>query len=414
VSSPAESAAAASAGTPAAASTARRQITLLVVAQALLYVNNVTLIAINGLAGLALAPSPLWATLPVTTYIVGSALTTVPASLAMGRWGRRAGFMVGAAMGIVGTAIAAMAMLSSSFVMLCAGTFVVGLYNAFAQYLRFAAADVADAYAPTLKERAISWVLAGGIAGGIVGPEMSKLTRELLPASFAGTYVALAVTALIALAVASRLRIPHKADHAHGPARPLAVIAAQPTFIVAVLAGAISFGAMNLLMTATPLAMKVCGFGYPQAADVIKWHVIAMFAPGFFTGSLIRRFGVLQVMLAGCALMFVTVVIAHAGLSYWHFWTALFALGLAWNFMFTGATTLLTSTYTSAEKSKVQGVNDLAVFLTMITSSAASGALLSATGWTDLNLWSLPPVIVTTLAIGWLLLHRRRTAAAAA
>ena len=399
---------------PDAEKSARRQITLLVLCQALLYVNNVTLIAVNGLAGLSLAPSPLWATLPITTYIIGSALTTVPASLAMGRWGRRAGFMFGAAMGCIGTAIAAAGVLIGSFVLLCAGTFVVGLYNAFAQYLRFAAADVADAYAPSLKERAISWVLAGGIAGGIVGPQMSKLTRELLPVTFAGTYVALAMVAVVTLVVAGLLRIPHKADRAHGPARPLAQIARQPAFIVAVLAGAISYGAMNLLMTATPLAMQVCGFGYPQAADVIMWHVIAMFAPGFFTGSLIRRFGLLQVMLAGCALMFITVVIAHAGLSYWHFWFALFALGIGWNFMFTGATALLTRTYTGAEKSKVQGVNDLAVFLTMITSSAASGALLSATGWTDLNLWSLPPMIVTTAAIAWLLLHTRRAAAATA
>lgn len=389
-------------------STARRQIALLVVCQALLYVNNVTLIAVNGLAGLALAPSPLWATLPITTYIVGSALTTVPASLAMGRFGRRAGFMFGTAMGFVGTAIAALGVATGSFALLCAGTFVVGLYNAFAQYLRFAAADVADAYAPSLKERAISWVLAGGIAGGVVGPQLSKLTRELLPATFAGTYIALACVALIACFVASALRIPHKAAHAHGPARPLRVIVAQPAFMVAVLAGAVSYGAMNLLMTATPLAMKVCGFGYPQAADVIMWHVIAMFAPGFVTGALIRRFGVLQVMLAGCALMFVTVAIAHAGLSYWHFWTALFALGVAWNFLFTGATTLLTRTYTAAEKSKVQGINDLAVFLTMITSSAASGALLSTTGWIDLNLWSLPPVVVTTLAVAWLLFDTRR------
>lgn len=395
-------------------STARRQITLLVLCQALLYVNNVTLITINGLAGLALAPSPLWATLPVTTYIVGSALTTVPASIIMGRYGRRAGFMFGSAMGTLGTAIAAFAVSSGSFALLCAGTFVVGLYNAFAQYLRFAAADVADAYAPTLKERAISWVLAGGIAGGIVGPEMSKLTRGLFSAQFAGTYLSLALVAVIALALISFLKLPPPVRHAAGSARPLSVIARQPAFIVAVLTGAISFGAMNLLMTATPLAMKVCGFGYPDAADVIKWHVIAMFGPGFFTGSLIKRFGVLQVMVTGCVLMFVTVTVAHAGLSYWHFWSSLVLLGIAWNFMFTGATTLLTRTYTAAEKAKVQGVNDLAVFLTMITSSAASGALLSATGWLDLNLWSLPPVILTTLAIVWLLRHQRRTAPAGA
>ena len=390
-----------------APSPARRQILLLVACQALLYVNNVTLIAVNGLAGLALAPTPLAATLPVTTYIIGSALTTLPASLAMGRWGRRAGFMFGTAMGFIGTSIAAVGVFSASFVLLCAGTFVVGLYNAFAQYLRFAAADVADAYAPQMKERAISWVLAGGLAGGIIGPSMSKATREALATTFAGTYLALALVALAACAIASRLNIPpvHHAAGA-GAARPLKRIAAQPAFVVAVLVGAVSYGAMNLLMTATPLAMKVCGFGYPQAADVIMWHVIAMFAPGFFTGALLRRFGRERVMLAGCALMFATVAVAHAGITYWHFWIALFALGLGWNFMFTGATALLTTTYHASEKARVQGVNDLAVFLTMITSSAASGALLSATGWTDLNLYSLPAITLATLGLLWL--HWRR------
>ncbi len=392
-------------------SRARRQILLLVTCQALLYVNNVTLIAVNGLVGMALAPTPLLATLPVTTYVVGAALTTLPASLAMGRWGRRAGFMFGTTMGFLGTSIAAVGVFTASFVLLCSGTFVVGLYNAFAQYMRFAAADVADAYAPDLKERAISWVLAGGLAGGIIGPQISKLTREALPTAFAGTYLTLSVVALIACIVASRLRIPplhHAAGR--GTARPLRVILSQPAFIVAVLVGAVSYGAMNLLMTATPLAMKVCGFGYPQAADVIMWHVIAMFAPGFFTGALLRRFGKERVMLVGCALMFVTVAVAHAGLTYWHFWIALFALGIGWNFMFTGATAMLTSTYRPAEKARVQGINDLAVFLTMISSSAASGALLSATGWTDLNLYSLPAIALATVSLLWL--HFRRPAAA--
>jgi MFS family permease len=394
------------------ASLARRQIGLLVAAQALLYINNVTQIAINGLAGLALAPSPLWATLPITTYIVGSALTTVPASLFMGRYGRRAGFMLGAVCGVIGMSIAATGVLLSSFVVLCAGTFVVGLYNAFAQYLRFAAADVADAYDPKLKERAIAWVLAGGIAGGIVGPELSKFTRELMTPTFAATYLGLAIFSVIALLVTSRLRIPHQHAATLGPARPLAEIAAQPAFLVAVACGAIAFGVMNLLMTATPLAMKVCGFGYPDAADVIKWHVIGMFAPGFFTGSLIRRFGVLHVMFAGCVLMAATVAVALNGISYWHFWTALVLLGLGWNFLFTGATTLLTTTYAPAEKAKVQGVNDLVVFLVMMSSSAASGALLSASGWNDLNLLALPVLAVATGAVLYLMGVRRRAAMA--
>jgi predicted MFS family arabinose efflux permease len=391
---------------------ARQQILLLVACQALLYVNNVTLIAVNGLAGLALAPTPLAATLPITTYIIGSALTTLPASFFMGRFGRRAGFMLGATVGVLGLLLAGTAMLLGSFWLLAAGTFVVGLYNAFWQYLRFAAVDVADAYDKSLKERAIAWVLAGGLAGGIVGPEMSKLTREALPVAFAGTYFALAAFAVLSTFVASRLRLgaPAAGAAAGEAARPLAQIAAQPAFMVAVLVGAISYGAMNLLMTATPLAMQVCGFGYPEAADVIKWHVIAMFAPGFFTGTLVRRFGPLRVMLAGCLLMFATVAVAHTGLTYWHFWSALVLLGLGWNLMFVAATTLLTTTYRTSEKSKVQGVNDLAVFLTMITSSAASGALVSATGWTDLNLYALPAMVLATAAVLVLLARGAPTA----
>lgn len=385
-------------------STAVRQISLLAICQALLYVNNVTLISINGLAGLTLSPTPLFATLPITAYIVGSALTTVPASLAMARWGRRAGFMFGTGMAIVGTSTAALGMMMGSFLLLCLGTFCTGVYNAFAQYLRFAAVDVADAYDPALRERAISWVLAGGIAGGLIGPELSKITVGLLPVMFAASYLVLAGVALVAGIVASRLVIPkHVVSATAAAARPLSVIARQPAFIVAVMAGAISYGAMNLLMTATPLAMKVCGFGYPEAADVIKWHVVGMFAPGFFTGHLIRRFGVLKIVFVGCVLMFLTVGIAHAGLTYWHFWFALFALGVGWNFMFVGATTLLTTTYTVAEKAKVQGVNDLMVFMTMITSSAASGALVSTSGWTDLNLYALPALVLATAGTVYLM-----------
>jgi MFS family permease len=390
--------------------TAGRQISLLALCQALLYVNNVTLISINGLAGLALAPAPVLATLPVTTYIVGSALTTLPASLAMARWGRRAGFMFGAAMAIAGTSTAALGMLTGSFALLCLGTFCTGIYNAFAQYLRFAAVDVADAYEPALKERAIAWVLAGGIAGGLIGPELSKITAGLLPVTFAASYATLAVVALLAGGIASRLVIPRPPVSASAvAARPLGVIARQPTFLVAVMVGAISYGGMNLLMTATPLAMKVCGFGYPEAADVIKWHVVGMFAPGFFSGHLVRRFGTLRMMLAGCALMLATVGIAHAGLTYWHFWFALFALGVGWNFMFVGATSLLTTTYATSEKAKVQGVNDLTIFLTMITSSAASGALVSTRGWTDLNLYALPALLLAAGGVVFLMMRPATT-----
>jgi predicted MFS family arabinose efflux permease len=221
----------------------------------------------------------------------------------------------------------------------------------------------------------------------------------------------LTVVAAVACAIASRLHIPHVAHHAAGPARPLREIARQPAFMVAVGVAAISYGTMNLLMAATPLAMRVCGFGYPDAADVIKWHVIAMFGPGFFTGNLVRRFGPLPIMAVGCALMFGSMTAAHLGSAYLHFWIALVLLGVGWNFMFVGATTLLTTTYTSAEKAKVQGVNDLAVWSTMITSSLSAGALMSASGWTDLNRYALPFVLAATLAILWLMLQRRHAPA---
>ena len=390
---------------------AGRQIALLALCQALLYVNNVTLIAINGLAGLALAPTPLLATLPVTTYIVGSALTTVPASLAMGRWGRRAGFMFGAGAGLLGTAIAAWSVLNASFLGLVSGTFVVGVYNAFGQYLRFAAADVADALEPSLKDRAIAWVLAGGIAGGIVGPELSKLTRGLLPTVFAGSYLALSLVAVIACLVASRLHIPLSHATAHdGPARPLGAVVRQPLFIVAVAVGAISYGSMSLLMTATPLAMQVCGFAFGDTAFVLEWHVIGMFAPGFVTGHLIHRFGVLRIMGAGVVLNAVCVAVALSGIELHHFTIALFLLGVGWNFLFTGSTTLALQAYRPEEKDRAQAALNFCVFATMALTSFASGALVTTQGWTLLNWGSLLPIALTGLALLWLALHRRTPA----
>lgn len=272
-------------------SSVKRQVLLLAFGQALLYVNNVTLIAINGLVGLKLAQANGWslalATLPVTAYVVGGALMTVPASFFMQRFGRRAGFTVGALFCVLGMLLAAYAVTIGSMVLLCAAIFLAGFYNAFGQYFRFAAADAAAQYAPGFKEKAISLVLAGGIAGGIIGPEMSKITRELTVAPFAGTYLALAGFALLSLLVVQAIRIAvPTAQEIAGPQRSLRAIAAQPAFVTAVACAMISFGVMNLLMTATPLAMKVCGFSYNNAADVIEWHVIAMFAPGFFTGSL--------------------------------------------------------------------------------------------------------------------------------
>ena len=384
-------------------SSASRQVLLLSGGQALLLTNAVTLVAVNGLAGYALAADKTLATLPVTTYVIGAALATLPASLLMQRIGRRAGFSIGALFGIAGALIAALAVSIGSFALLCAGTLVSGFYNAFGQYFRFAAADVADHYDPGFKERAISLVLAGGIVGGIIGPETSKISKDLLPAMFAGSYAVLALFALLSLLLAQGLRIPVAvADAADGPARPIAQIMRQPVFIVAVVAATMGYGVMNLLMTATPLSMQSCGYPYADAALILEWHVIGMYGPGFFTGSLIRRFGAARVMLAGCLLYFLCISVALSGVGIGQFWFALFTLGVGWNFLYTGGTTLLTRTYTVAEKAKVQGVNDLLVFVTMVTSSFSSGALFSASGWNMLNWLSLPFIALVVVAVSWL------------
>lgn len=381
-------------------SPALRQVGLLAASQALLLTNSVTLIAINALAGLALASDKSLSTVPVTAYVIGSALSTIPASLVMKRLGRRLGFSLGGLSGILGSLLAAYAMWAGSFALLCCATFICGIYNAFGQYYRFAAADVADAYDKNFKERAISLVLAGGIVGGIVGPETSKLTKNLFPTLFAGTYAVLAVFAILSLLLIQMLKLPDATQaEMHGPARPLREIMRQPAFIVAVLGAMIGYGVMNLLMTATPLAMQVCRYPFQDIAFILEWHVIGMFLPSFFTGGWIKRFGVLPVMLAGAALMLVCIAIALSGIQVANFWFALVLLGVGWNFLYVGGTTLLTTTYAPAEKAKVQGINDFLIFCTMITSSFSSGVLLSSNGWNTLNLMAVPFVIFIGLAV---------------
>jgi predicted MFS family arabinose efflux permease len=349
--------------------------------------------------------------LPVTAYVIGAALTTLPASFFMKHHGRRAGFMFGAVLGIAGALLSALAISAASFWLLCVGTLLAGGYNAFGQQYRFAAADLAP---PDFKSRAISWVLAGGIVGGVLGPETGKLSRDLLQPVFLGTYLTLAAFALAALLIASRLALPAPtAGEQHGAGRPLREIARQPAFLVAVLAAACGYGVMNLLMTSTPLAMDICGHPFSDAAFVLEWHVIGMFAPSFFTGDLIRRFGVLEILLVGAALMATCIGIALSGVDVMHFWLALTLLGVGWNFLYIGATTLLTETYRSEEKAKAQGSNDFTVFAVQGLTSFASGAMVTTAGWQMVNAAALPVIAFTAAVIVWLMLARRRAAAAA-
>jgi MFS family permease len=387
-----------------------KNVALLAACQALLLTNNSTLIALNGLAGYALAPHKGLATVPVTGWVIGAAATTYSASLLMKRVGRRDGFTLGAGAGIVGALICAVALAVKSFWLFCLGTTVFGVYNAFAQYYRFAAADAAP---PDFKAKAISYVLAGGLVGGIIGPSLSRFTVDLLATTYLAAYLALIGFLVLAIVLLRFLEIPAPTEaEAKEGGRSLATIAAQPAFVVAVLCGALSYGVMNLMMTATPLAMSVCGHPYAAAAAVISAHVVGMFAPSFVTGDLIKRFGVLNVMLAGVAVNLVCIGVALAGVEVANFWWALVLLGVGWNFLYIGATALLTETYHPAEKAKTQGANDLLILATMATSSFTAGMILETNGWQTLNYAAIPFVLAMGVAVLWLVTKRRAVAAA--
>jgi MFS family permease len=330
----------------------------------------------------------------------------MPASLWMGRVGRRRGFMAGAAINVAGCAIAALALWVGSFALFCVATAVVGIYNAIGLQYRFAAAEVA---APDFRAKAISLVLAGGIAGGFLGPAATRLGRDAFATPFLGSFLILAAVALVAMGVQWFVHVPKPtAEERGGGGRPLAVIVRQPVFVVAALAAALGYGIMNLLMVATPLAMSFGSHPYSAAALAIQWHVVGMYAPGFVTGTLIRRFGVLAVILAGVALAAVCVAVALSGNTVAHFVAALVLVGVGWNFMYTGGTTLLMASYRPAEKAKTQGANDFIVFATMGISSFSSGALVSMAGWERMNAAALPVLAVVAGAVGWLAWLRRQ------
>jgi MFS family permease len=389
--------------------TDHKTLALLAACQGLLLINGAGLISMQGLVGYMLTDTKSLATLGATTYVIGSALAAMPAALWMARVGRRAGFMTGAFINIVGCGLAALALHLRSFPLFCAATAVIGIYQAIGLQYRFAAAEVA---APADRAKAISWVLAGGIAGGILGPESMRLARDWFATPFAGSFIVLAAYALLAMAVQSRVHVPKPTrEERSGGGRPLGEIMRQPVFIVAVISAAFGYGIMNLLMVATPLAMDFCSHPFAQAAMVIQWHVVGMYAPGLFTGSLIRRYGTLKVILAGVALVGGCVAVALSGTTVTHFLVALALLGVGWNFMYTGGTTLLTESYAPVEKARAQGANDFAVFATMGVSSFSSGALVSVAGWERMNMLALPVLAVVVVAVVWLARLRRVPAA---
>jgi MFS family permease len=388
-----------------------RNLWLLAICQGLLLTNNVTFIAINGLVGLAIAPRGWMATLPVMSYVIGGALSTGLVARTQQRFGRRGSFQTGLAVALVSALLCCFAAVTRNFWLLCFATVIAGYYNANAGLYRFAAAELA---APEWREKAVSMVMAGGLIGAVAGPNLAKATREAFAVPFAGAYIALAAVALLSMVVMHFIEFPPApARKESGGGRSLSEIARQPVFIVAAAAGALGYGVMNLLMAATPIAMQICSLPFSDAALVLEWHVIGMFAPGFFTGHLIRRFGALPVMGAGLLLNLGCIAVALSGVELHHFIVALFLLGVGWNFLFTGSTTLSLTAYAPEERDRAQGALNFCVFATLALTSFASGVLVTTQGWQLLNVGSLVPVVLTGAALLWLA-RRKRTVRSAA
>ena len=378
-----------------------RNLLLLALAQGLFLTNNVTFIAINGLVGLSLAPLGWMATLPVMGYVVGGALSTGLVARTQHRFGRKISFQLGLLVALFSAGLGAWAVSHHQFWWLVCATVVAGYYSANAQLYRFAAAELCQ---PSFREKAVSWVMAGGLIGAVIGPNLAMFTKDMTAVPFTGPYLALAGIALLSMTVISQIQFPPlpPQNQRVGTGRPLSEIMRQPVFVVSAMAAALGYGVMNLLMAATPLAMQTCGLSFENTALVLQWHVIGMFAPGFFTGHLIQRFGVLRVMGVGVLLNAACIGVALSGVALHDFLISMLVLGIGWNFVFTGSTTLSLQAYTPQEKDRAQGAINFCVFGTMAFTSFASGALVTTQGWTLLNVGSLVPVLITGAALLWL------------
>lgn len=385
----------------------RRQVAVLASAQALFQTVSVLVMTVGGLAGAQLTMRPDLATVPIATMFLGTAVAMFPASALMAKVGRRAGFMFGALLGVLGGVIAASGIWLASLPLLALGTFFAGTYQAFAQFYRFAASEVAD---ETFRPKAISLVLAGGIVAAFLGPTLARFGGDLLGPLYLGSFVLLSVVAALGFAVLSLLEMPKPqvAAPSTDKGRPWLSIVKQPTYLVALFGAVTGYGIMILAMTATPLAMLHHHHSLAIAATVIQLHVLGMFLPSFFTGALISRFGALNVMLLGVALLAMHVVTTFSGTNFSSFASALVLLGIGWNFLYIGGTTLLTTTYSPEEKSRAQATNDMAIFAVGLSCSFGAGGLLNVFGWQTLNALLLPWLGGAALAIIWLLFANRR------
>ena len=378
----------------------KRNVTLLALSQATLITGTSLLLASCALVGMTLTSIKSLATLPLALLFLAQMATTIPASLYMQRVGRRLGFMTSAVFGITGAAIATIGVFKAEFSIFCFGTLFIGVFNGFGQYYRFAAAETA---AEEYRSRAISYVLAGGLIAAFAGPNLAKWSRQLLATEFAGSYAILIGIYLLALGIAFFLRMPEPGETARATGgRSLGEVARQPAYLVAVASAMVGYGVMNFIMIATPLAMHDYAHPFSDTAFVIQWHVFGMFVPSFFTGQLIRKFGTANIILVGVLLLGLCVGINFTGIAVIHFWSSLIFLGLGWNFMFVGATTLLTETYFLNEKARAQALNDFIVFGTVTLTSFSSGAVQNILGWKTINMAVIPFLILIGLANLWL------------
>jgi predicted MFS family arabinose efflux permease len=385
---------------------AARNALVLAAAQALAGGNTTVIVATGGIVGTMLAPNAALATVPISLMAVGMWIGTLPVGMLAKAFGRRFALQTGTTFGALSGLISCTAVLSGSFVLFLAGTLCGGLYAAAHQSYRFAAADTAT---PQFRPRAIAWVLAGGVFAGVIGPQLVILTKDVWPPYlFAGTYLAQSGCAVVAGAVLTLVRLPKPAAaRPFADGRPLAEVARQPRFIAAVACGLASYTLMNLIMTAAPLAMVMCNHTVGEAALGLQWHVIGMFAPSFFTGTLIMRFGLRTVMTTGLILIAAAAAVGLLGLALWNFWLALALLGVGWNFSFIGATTLVTECHGPRERNKVQAFNDFLVFGSMAFGSFLSGLLLTRYGWAAVNEIVFPVLIAAGLLFAWGSIMRR-------
>jgi len=384
-----------------------KNIVLLAICQGLYLTNNVTFLAVNGLVGFTLTPIPWIATLPLMAYVFGAALSTIIVAKVQTKYGRKKSFQFALFVAAVAALICAFAAYSKSFPLLIIGTAVAGYYSANGLLYRFVAPELTH---PSLREKAVSIVLAGGLIGGVLGPNLSSWSKNIFDTQFMGAYLILCIAGILGIVIMQMINFPddYRTNQSKDTGRPLKEIILQPVFLVALICAAIGYGVMNLMMAGTPLAMQVCGFDFKNTAQVLQYHVIGMFAPGFFTGHLVKRYGPLKIMSIGALLNFISIFIMLSGSDLFHFITALFLLGVAWNFLFNGSTVLAMSAFKPEEKNKAEAAINFCVFGTMAVSSFSSGALVTTQGWQFLNIGTLIPTIIVGVSISWLFLNRKQ------